>query len=275
MALNYKNNKIILFSNKDESELDTIIEKFIKVNDKKYETSFLLLNNIIIASNNGYSFKKLSTYKKEGDNKWIKFLLDFEDFPFSDREIHNILLSYKDNCSNIKIEQKSNKFFVYNDDCNKEQLDLYIEDFKNTINNDDNYKNFFVITKIKNGYCIKNILNYKALFISKIIKEMVSSSKKPKFIIFFGFNKTDEILYNYLDKKKSIIEKHIKEEIYIYCLKLINQNNSSFKENDQNNSNNNINNNKRYNNLYYNDNFDEIISLFKTFADLENKDIKP
>ena len=275
LALNYKNNKIILFSNKDESELDTIIEKFIKVNDKKYETSFLLLNNIIIASNNGYSFKKLSTYKKEGDNKWIKFLLDFEDFPFSDREIHNILLSYKDNCSNIKIEQKSNKFFVYNDDCNKEQLDLYIEDFKNTINNDDNYKNFFVITKIKNGYCIKNILNYKALFISKIIKEMVSSSKKPKFIIFFGFNKTDEILYNYLDKKKSIIEKHIKEEIYIYCLKLINQNNSSFKENDQNNSNNNINNNKRYNNLYYNDNFDEIISLFKTFADLENKDIKP
>ena len=274
LALNYKNNKIILFSNKDESELDTIIEKFIKVNDKKYETSFLLLNNIIIASNNGYSFKKLSTYKKEGDNKWIKFLLDFEDFPFSDREIHNILLSYKDNCSNIKIEQKSNKFFVYNDDCNKEQLDLYIEDFKNTINNDDNYKNFFVITKIKNGYCIKNILNYKALFISKIIKEMVSSSKKPKFIIFFGFNKTDEILYNYLDKKKSIIEKHIKEEIYIYCLKLINQNNSSFKENDQNNSNNNINNNKRYNNLYYNDNFDEIISLFKTFVDLENKDTK-
>ena len=274
LALNYKNNKIILFSNKDESELDTIIEKFIKVNDKKYETSFLLLNNIIIASNNGYSFKKLSTYKKEGDNKWIKFLLDFEDFPFSDREIHNILLSYKDNCSNIKIEQKSNKFFVYNDDCNKEQLDLYIDDFKNTINNDDNYKNFLVITKIKNGYCIKNILNYKALFISKIIKEMVSSGKKPKFIIFFGFNKTDEILYDYLDKKKSIIEKHIKEEIYIYCLKLINQNNSSFKENDQNNSNNNINNNKRYNNLYYNDNFDEIISLFKTFVDLENKDTK-
>ena len=234
LALNYKNNKIILFSNKDELELDTIIEQYIIDNDKKYETSFLLLNNIIITSNNGYSFKKLSTYKKEGDNKWIKFLLDYEDFPFSDREIHNILLNYKDNCSNIKIEQKSNKFFVYNDDCNKEQLDLYLYDFKNTINNDENYKNFLEIKKIKNGYCIKNILNYKALFISKIIKEMVSTGKKPKFIIFFGFNKTDEILYDYLEKKKSIIEKHIKEEINIYCLNLIKQKNSLISEKGQN-----------------------------------------
>ena len=275
-----ENNKniLILFSNKDESDLDIIIEKYIIDNDKKYETSFLLLNNIILVSNSGYSFKKLSTYKKEGDNKWIKFLLDYEDFPFSDREIHNILLNYKDNCNNIKIEQKNNKFYIYNDDCNKEQLDLYLDDFKNTINNDDNYKYFIEIKKIKNGYCIKNILNYKALFISKIIKEMVSTGKKPKFIIFFGFKKTDEIIYDYLDKKKSIIEKHIKEEINIYCLKLIEQKNSLISEKEQNNSEEQLNvcikTKKKYNNLYYNDDIAEIISLFKTFADLENADSK-
>ena len=197
LALNCKNNKIILFSNKDESELDPIIEKFILDNDKKYETSFLLLNNIIIASSSGYSFKKLSAYKKEGENQWIKFLIDFEYFPFSDREILNILLSYKDNCSNIKIQQKSNKIYIYNDDCNKDQLDLYIEDFKNIINNEENYKNFLLVNKIENGYCIKNILNYRALFISKILKEMIASGKKPKFIVFFGYNKYDEILYDY------------------------------------------------------------------------------
>ena len=104
---------------------------------------------------------------------------------------------------------------------------------------------------------------------------MISIGKKPKFIIFFGFNKTDEILYDYLEKKKSIIEKHIKEEINIYCLNLIKQKNSLITEKGQNNSEEQLNNNnKRYNNLYYNDDIDEIISLFQSFADLENKKSK-
>ena len=278
LALNCKNNKIILFSNKDESELDPIIEKFILDNDKKYETSFLLLNNIIIASSSGYSFKKLSAYKKEGENQWIKFLIDFEYFPFSDREILNILLSYKDNCSNIKIQQKSNKIYIYNDDCNKDQLDLYIEDFKNIINNEENYKNFLLVNKIENGYCIKNILNYRALFISKILKEMIASGKKPKFIVFFGYNKYDEILYDYFYRKKINIEGHIKEETFIYCLKLINKENYLNKDKEINNSEekiiNNYNSNYFYTNLYYNDEIDEIISLFKTFADLESNNSK-
>ena len=278
LALNCKNNKIILFSNKDESELDPIIEKFISDNDKKYETSFLLLNNIIIASSSGYSFKKLSAYKKEGENQWIKFLIDFEYFPFSDREILNILLSYKDNCSNIKIQQKSNKIYIYNDDCNKDQLDLYIEDFKNIINNEENYKNFLLVNKIENGYCIKNILNYRALFISKILKEMIASGKKPKFIVFFGYNKYDEILYDYFYRKKLNIEGHIKEETFIYCLKLINKENYLNKDKEINNSEekiiNNYNSNYFYTNLYYNDEIDEIISLFKTFADLESNNSK-
>ena len=278
LALNCKNNKIILFSNKDESELDPIIEKFISDNDKKYETSFLLLNNIIIASSSGYSFKKLSAYKKEGENQWIKFLIDFEYFPFSDREILNILLSYKDNCSNIKIQQKSNKIYIYNDDCNKDQLDLYIEDFKNIINNEENYKNFLLVNKIENGYCIKNILNYRALFISKILKEMIASGKKPKFIVFFGYNKYDEILYDYFYRKKLNIEGHIKEETFVYCLKLINKENYLNKDKEINNSEekiiNNYNSNYFYTNLYYNDEIDEIISLFKTFADLESNNSK-
>ena len=104
---------------------------------------------------------------------------------------------------------------------------------------------------------------------------MVSTGKKPKFIIFFGPNKTDEILYDYLEKKKSIIEKHIKEEINIYCLNLIKQKNSLITEKGQNNSEEQLNNNnKGYNNLYYNDDIDEIISLFQSFADLENKKSK-
>ena len=56
---------------------------------------------------------------------------------------------------------------------------------------------------------------------------MIISGKKPKFIIFFGFNETDEIFYNYLETKKKVIEKHIKEEAYIYCVKLIKQNNQN------------------------------------------------
>ena len=225
LALNHKNIKIVLFSNKDESELDIIINQYMTENEKQYESSFLLLNNIIIASKGGYSFKKISNYKKEGENQWIKFLLDIIEFPFSDKEVLNVLSNYKENCSNIKIEQKSNKIYVYNDECNKEQLDLYIEDFQNLINNEENYKDFIIVNKIKNGYCITNILNYKSLFISKILKEMIVSVKKPKFIIFFGFNKTDEILYNYLDKKKSLIENHLKDEIFIYCIKLFEKEN--------------------------------------------------
>ena len=267
LALKNKNNKILLYSNKDQSELDIIINNYIEENEQKYESSFLLLNNIIIASVGGYSFKKISNYKKEGENHWIKFRLDLEEYPYSEKEILNILTSYKENCSNIKIEQKSNKIYVYNDDCNKEQVDLYMDDFKNIINNDENFKNFLVINKIKNGYCITNILNYKALFISKIIKEVINSGKKPKLIIFFGFNKTDEILYNYLDTKKSIIEKHIKEEAYIYCIKLIKK--------EKNCSENNINcDEKKYNSLNYSDDIEEIISLLKNFVDLENKDSK-
>jgi len=275
LALKNKNNKILLYSNKDQSELDVIINNYIEENEQKYESSFLLLNNIIIASVGGYSFKKISNYKKEGENQWIKFKLDLEEYPYSEKEILNILTSYRENCSNIKIEQKSNKIYVYNDDCNKDQVDLYMDDFKNIINNDENFKNFLVINKIKNGYCIINILNYKALFISKIIKEVINSGKKPKLIVFFGFNKTDEILYNYLDAKKSIIEKHIKEEAFIYCIKLIKSENSINKEaNNSENKNNNDNNNKHNNSLYYCDDFEEIISLLMNFVDLENKDSK-
>ena len=272
LALKNKNNKILLYSNKDQSELDVIINNYIEENEQKYESSFLLLNNIIIASVGGYSFKKISNYKKEGENHWIKFRLDLEEYPYSEKEILNILTSYKENCSNIKIEQKSNKIYVYNDDCNKDQVDLYMDDFKNIINNDENFKNFLVINKIKNGYCITNILNYKALFISKIIKEVINSGKKPKLIIFFGFNKTDEILYNYLDTKKSIIEKHIKEEAYIYCIKLI-KNEKDCSENKKIYDNINCDNIKN-NSLYYSDDIEEIISLLKNFVDLENKDSK-
>ena len=277
LALKNKNNKILIYSNKDESELDKFINTFFEENETKYESSFLLLNNIIIASVGGYSFKKISNCKKEGENKWIKFRLELEDYPFSEREILNILFGYKENCSNMKIEQQSNKIFVFNDDCNKDQIDLYMEDFKDIINNDENFKNFLIINKIKNGYCIVNILNYKALFISKIIKEVISSGKKQKFIVFFGFNKTDEILYNYLEMKKSIIEKYIKEEAYIYCIKLIKPENSSDDDKEKNNSENksiNNNNNKNFKNLYYSDDIDEIISLLKNFIDLENKDSK-
>ena len=272
LALKNKNNKILLYSNKDQSELDIIINNYIEENEQKYESSFLLLNNIIIASVGGYSFKKISNYKKEGENHWIKFRLDLEEYPYSEKEILNILTSYKENCSNIKIEQKSNKIYVYNDDCNKDQVDLYMDDFKNIINNDENFKNFLVINKIKNGYCITNILNYKALFISKIIKEVINSGKKPKLIIFFGFNKTDEILYNYLDTKKSIIEKHIKEEAYIYCIKLI-KNKKDCSENKKIDDNI-ICDNKKYNSLYYSDDIEETISLLENFVDLENKDSK-
>ena len=106
MALKNKNNKILLYSNKDQSELDIIINNYIEENEQKYESSFLLLNNIIIASVGGYSFKKISNYKKEGENHWIKFRLDLEEYPYSEKEIHNILMGYKENCNNIKIEQK-------------------------------------------------------------------------------------------------------------------------------------------------------------------------
>jgi len=87
-------------------EINTIKNSF--YDEQKYESSFLLLNNIIIASVGGYSFKKISNYKKEGENHWIKFRLDLEEYPYSEKEILNILTSYKENCNNIKIEQKSN-----------------------------------------------------------------------------------------------------------------------------------------------------------------------
>ena len=129
-------------------------------------------------------------------------------------------------------------------------------------------KNILYITKIKNGFCIKNILNYKAIFFLKIIKEMINLGKMPKFILFFGFNKTDEILYKYLNEKKKIIERYINEETYIFCIKLIN---SDIKDDDKNEK---IKVEKKYDNLYYNDNFEEIFSFFNNLVNLENQDSK-
>ena len=268
ISLNHKENKIVLFSNKEESELDFIMEKYIKENEQKYQNSFLLLTNIIITSEGGYSFKKLSNYKKEEDYQWIKLNLLQDEIPYSEKEILNILLSYKKNYNNMKIEQRANKFYIYDDDCNKDQVSLYIDDFKNKINKDENLKNILYITKIKNGFCIKNILNYKAIFFLKIIKEMINLGKMPKFILFFGFNKTDEILYKYLNEKKKIIERYINEETYIFCIKLIN---SDIKDDDKNEK---IKVEKKYDNLYYNDNFEEIFSFFNNLVNLENQDSK-
>ena len=107
---------------------------------------------------------------------------------------------------------------------------------------------------------------------------MIAPGKKPKFIVFFGYNKYDEILYDYFYRKKLNIEGHIKEETFIYCLKLINKENYLNKDKEINNSEekiiNNYNSNYFYTNLYYNDEIDEIISLFKTFADLESNNSK-
>ena len=274
-AANNKN-KILLYSNKEEEDLDNIIIKYIEKQEKEFVAFISHLNNIILISDGGYSFKKLSKFMKEEDeNTWIKLQPDLEEFPYSEKEIYNNLSNYKDNCPNIKIEKKSNKIYVYNDDCNKDQLDLYMDHFKDLINNDDNYKNILHIKKIKNGYCIINIFNYKALFFSKILKEMVNKGKL-KFILILGFDKTDEILYKYLDKKKSILEKYIKEKSYIYCIKFIKYQKFNFLEekNDKENININQNNNNIDNHsniLFHCDNIDEIISLFKKFVDLENK----
>ena len=270
LAINDKENKILLYSNKDKLDVDNIINKYIEANFPKYESSIPLLNNVIFLAIGGYFFKKLSHYKKEGETQWIKIRFDSEGYHFNENEILNTLISYKKSCTNLKIEQKSNKIFVYNDECNKEQVDLYIEDFKNSI--DDNFNNFLIVDKIKNGYCITNILNYKSICLSKVIKELITLGKKPKIIICFGFNKTDEILYDFFDTKKKIIEKYIKEEAYIYCVKLIKSKNSKKNHEESNNSvTNDIITNKHYNNLYFCDNIDEILSLFKNLVDLKHQ----
>ena len=50
--------------------------------------------------------------------------MNLEEYPYSETEILNILTSYRENYSNIKIEQKSNKIYISNDNCNKEKVDL-------------------------------------------------------------------------------------------------------------------------------------------------------
>ena len=270
ISLKNQNNKIILFSKEDQFDLDDIIQNYFGQNKQKYkDTPLKKLKNLIIASSDGYSFKKISNYFEEEDlNKWAKTLIDSEELKYSEKDIFNNLASYKQNCNNIKIEPKSNKIFIYDDDCNKEQIDIYMDCFRNEIESNETLKHILVVNKIRNGYSIINTLNYKALFISRLIKEIINNEKNPKFILYLGFNQTDEVLYKYLDEKKSSIEKYSKTNIYVYCIILTN-----LKEL----KNENISLNKQevnYKNLYYEDNIDEIISLFRGFADSEIENIK-
>jgi hypothetical protein len=258
------NNKIILFSSKDQFELDNIIENYIEKNNQKFkDIGHNELKNLIVGSSDGYSFKKISNYFEEEKNKWTKIFVDTEELKYSERDIVNNIASYKQNCNNIKIINKSNKIFVYNDDCNKEQLDIYMNNFKNEIDNNENLKHILVVNKISNGYCIVNTLNYKALFISRLLKEIISKERIPKFILHLGFNQSDKILYKYLDEKKSTIEKYCNTDIYIYCINLICGEESKDKNNEQNNM------EENYKNLFDEDNYDEIISLFKGFINSE------
>ena len=262
-------NKIILFSQKDEFELDDIFQKYLDKNLEKYKNKALnTISNFIIASSNGYSYKKLCVYFEEDEliNKWAKIRINSEQLKYTEEDIINSISSYKKSCVGIKIVPKANKIFIYNDDCNKEQLDIYIDCFKSELEKNDFLNTIFTINKISNGYCITNNFNYKAHFISRIIKEIINSDKYPKFIMHLGFNKSDEILYKYLEDKKGNIEKYSKKEVFIYCLKLINMNNKTKSEY--------INQEHNYKYLFYEDNIDEIISLLKEFSDLENKNSK-
>ena len=268
ISLENSNNKIILFSKEDQIDLDDIIQNYLEQNNHKFKDSQLNeLKNLILASSDGYSFKKISTYfENEKLNNWATIQIDSDELKYSEKDIINNLKSYKKNCKNIKLEHKSNKLYIYNDDCNKEQLDIYMDYFKKeNIEANEILKNILVVNKISNGYCIVNTFNYKALFISRLIKEIIIKKGKPKFILYVGFNQIDEMLYKYLEDKKSNIEKYSKEDIFLYCIKMIN---SLKKEKDLNKQ------EINYKNLFYEDNIDEIISLFKGFADLEKENVK-
>jgi hypothetical protein len=270
LSTNNKNNKIILFSKEDEFDLDDIIKNFIKHNKEKFKDIDLCkLNNLIIASSNGYSFKNFCNYIEEDINRnWAKILIDSDELKYSEKDIINNLLSYKLNCINLNIEHKSNKIYIYYDDCNKDQIDIYMDCFKNEIEGNETLKHILVVNKINNGYCIVDTLNYKALFISRLIKEIINKENYPKYFLCLGFNKSDEILYKYFDEKKSAIEKYSKTDIYVYCIKLIKVEESQNENNDINII------EQNYKNLFYEDNIDEIISLFKAFIDLESKNSK-
>ena len=255
------NNTIILFSSKDQFELDDIITNFLKGNKDKFkDIPSAQLKNFIIASSDGYSFKKICNYFEEENDMWAKIFIDSKELKYSEKDILNNLSSYRNNCSNIKIVPKSNKIFIYTDDCNKEQVDIYIDCFKNEIDSNENLKHILVVNKISNGYCIVNTLNYKALFISRLIKEIINKDRQPKFILYIGFNQTDEVLYKYLDEKKSSIEKYSKTDIYVYCLKLFNEKENINENNIQG---------QNYKNLFYEDNINEIVSLFKDLSQIE------
>ena len=101
--------------------------------------------------------------------------------------------------------------------------------------------------------------------IKRLIKEIISNDKQPKFILYLGFNQSDEILYKYLDEKKSSIEKYSKTNIYTYSIKLIN---SKELINENNNF---ISQEQNYKNLFYEDNINEIITLLKRLADSEKR----
>ena len=267
ISLHNANNKIILFSKEDQSDLDDIIQNYLEQNKEKFKDSPLNeLNNLIIASSDGYSFKKMCTYfKNEKLNNWATIQIDSDELKYSEKDILNNLKSYKKNCKNIKIEHKSNKLFIYNDDCNKEQLDIYMDYFKKDIEANEILNNILIVNKISNGYCIINTFNYKALFISRVIKEIIIKERRPKFILYIGHNINDEILYKYLEEKKSSIEKYSKTNIYLYCIKIMNL---LKKEKDLNKL------EVNYKNLFYEDKIEEIISLFKGLADLEKENSK-
>lgn len=249
------NNKIILFCNKEQNDIDNFFK-----NELNEKTKSLIkenrFNNFFIISANIYSFKKINEYIEV--NNWVKINIDDLNLKSWEDDFIATIYSYKKNCRNLKTNKKYNKVYISTEDCNEEQVEIYIDMLKIEINNSDILKKYIEINKIQKGYCIVNKYINKGFFISRLIKEIINKDNKIKFILHLGFDESDDIVFNYLDTKKNVFEKYSKNEVGVFAIKI----SESGKDNSKNIKN---------KNLYYIDNIDDIISMIKNFVESEKK----
>ena len=194
-----KLNNIISLLNEIGNDNKNSIFIMSKLNEDDLIKQYKEYKNLYLVSENGYS------YIKPKDN-FFNQLYKESEINRAKNIIYDILEPYTKNCQGSFIEIQQSCVIWNFSECDPEQGLLYsksiIYDLENLLK--------YIKLEIKKGVNYIKISNKnmnKGFFASHIIKDLILNNKSVDYIWAIGNSENDEILFNYLNKKKSEIKK--------------------------------------------------------------------